>query len=73
MTILKSITKSSNIKLHTKLIKSLLKDNFYNLLKDPDNCLLIEVLRNDVFLKTSSEKSKKSKTKKKANTPANND
>ena len=50
MIILRSISKDSNIKLHSKLLKAYLKENFNTLLKDKNICMLLELIRMDIFL-----------------------
>lgn len=50
MIILKSISKDSNIKLHSKLLKAYLKENYHLLLKDKNICMLLELIRMDIFI-----------------------
>ena len=65
MLILKSYQteKSSNIKLHTKLIKMFLKENYDKLLENRFLCMLIIFFKIDVYLlrekKNQSNKQKK--------------
>jgi len=55
MIILKSISKDSNIKLHSKLLKAFLKENYNVLLKDKNICLLLELIRMDIFILKDKE------------------
>lgn len=50
MIILRSISKDSNIKLHSKLLKAYLKENYHLLLKDKNICMLLELIRMDIFI-----------------------
>lgn len=61
MIILKSICRDSNIKLHSKLLKLYLKENFNFLLKDKNMCMLLEMIRMDVFLVRDKKPVKKKK------------
>ncbi len=61
MIILKSISKDSNIKLHSKLLKAYLKENYNILLKDKNICLLLELIRMDIFILKDKETNLKKK------------
>jgi hypothetical protein len=63
MIILKSICADSNIKLHSKLLKVYLKENFNYLLKDKNMCMLLELIRMDVFLVKDKKPANKNKKK----------
>jgi len=55
MIILRSISKDSNIKLHSKLLKAFLKENYHTLLKDKNICMLLELIRMDIFILKDKE------------------
>ena len=58
--ILRSISKDSSIKLHSKLLKAYLRENFNILLKDKNICMLLELIKIDIFLlKDKEDKNKK--------------
>jgi hypothetical protein len=64
--ILRSITKDTNIKLHSKLLKNYLKENYQTLQQDKNISMFLELLRLDIFLlkeKDTGSKSKKSKAR----------
>lgn len=50
MIILKKYQINSSVKLHTKLIKMFLKDNYRELLENKSICMLIELIKIDVYL-----------------------
>jgi hypothetical protein len=55
MIILRSISKDSNIKLHSKLLKAYLKENYHLLLEDKNICMLLELIRMDIFILKDKE------------------
>lgn len=59
MIILRSISKDSNVKLHSKLLKAYLKENFNTLLRDKNICMLLELIRMDIFLLKDKEANQK--------------
>lgn len=61
MIILRSISKDSNIKLHSKLLKAYLKENYHLLLKDKNICVLLELIRMDIFILKDKEAARKKK------------
>lgn len=50
MILLKNYQLSSSVKLHTKLIKMFLKENYENILKNKNVTMLIEMIKLDVYL-----------------------
>jgi hypothetical protein len=61
--ILRSISKDSSIKLHSKLLKTYLRENLNVLIKDKNICMLLELIKMDIFLLKDKDNNKFMKKK----------